>query len=195
MPEAITQISRGGRRQRERNNYNISFTSTTFTTRDTQHDLPLFHRRAGLHSGGQHATLPLEPGLLSACCTIRDKAVCIFYAENTFEVRTIDFHFYPDHKLFNRVQGLYNRNRWERIGGRLCLGWTSNFNGNPDWVALKVWLRRVFEDSVFNQYVGARDVNPIASMVDALMDSLFIAVVEMRDAGAAWKAVEKMVDA
>lgn len=68
-------------------------------------------------------------------------------------------------------------------------------NTNPDWMALRVWVRRVYDRSVANQYLSMHSVTPSACMGQALMYALFTAVVKMRDAGDAWEAVETMVDA
>lgn len=57
-------------------------------------------------------TQPLEPALLSACRTIRDEALFLFYADNTFELRTEDFNSDLDHKFINRLRRLADRYCW-----------------------------------------------------------------------------------
>jgi len=137
-------------------------------------------------------TEPLEPDLLFVCRAIRTEALCMFYAENTFHLDTINCDSDLDHRAIGRTRHMIQRERLQISNLKYQLRVTVN---NPDWAALKVWVRRVYDKSVVNRFLKGGVARPARDLFKALMNGLFTMVAEMRDAGVRWEVVEKMVDA
>ncbi|KAF7190633.1 hypothetical protein HII31_07792 [Pseudocercospora fuligena] len=124
----------------------------------------------------------MQPALLQTCKTIRNEGMGIYYCENRFDIRAVNFDCSIMLHFLRHTRNFYDRMKVEIDVSRL---------NSEAWPNLLGWLKADFEGRlpIYPQYDAEEDAEQFNTAAKA-----FDIVHDLQAAGNTWITIEKVLE-